>query len=133
MATLGQVSRPGRRLDSNKPAAWWRLINKECDMGAVLGDVGKFPRVGAAEGRDFAWGRGGIQLTPETIDALAGLHREQSVDDAAYTMGWQGKQAQLENLQKQFVKVANTFVYRTKAEAVRLIRRHIVENSPPGG
>lgn len=48
-------------------------------------------------------------------------------------MGWQGKQAQLENLQKQFVKVANTFVYRTKAEAVRLIRRHIVENSPPGG
>lgn len=57
MATLGQVSRPGRRLDSNKPAAWWRLINKECDMGAVLGDVGKFPRVGAAEGRDFAWGR----------------------------------------------------------------------------
>ncbi|KAJ9480669.1 hypothetical protein VN97_g12872 [Penicillium thymicola] len=60
-----------------------------------------------------------FKLTPETIDALVDLHKKlQSADSAAYTLGWRGKQAQLDKLQEEFVQAANTFMYRTNATAL---------------
>lgn len=60
-----------------------------------------------------------FKLTPETIEALVDFHQEVfSVDAAAKTWDWSGKQAQLKKLQEEFVQAANKFVYRTDAEAL---------------
>ncbi|KAJ5587000.1 uncharacterized protein N7459_002765 [Penicillium hispanicum] len=60
-----------------------------------------------------------FKLTPETIEALVDFHKEvYSVDAAANTWDWSGKQAQLKKLQEEFVQAANKFVYRTDAEAL---------------
>lgn len=60
-----------------------------------------------------------FKLTPETIESLVDFHKEiYSVDAAANTWDWSGKQAQLKKLQEEFVQAANKFVYRTDAEAL---------------
>lgn len=60
-----------------------------------------------------------FKLTPETIEALVDFHKDvYSVDAAAHTWDWSGKQAQLKKLQEEFVQAANRFVYRTNAEAL---------------
>lgn len=57
-----------------------------------------------------------LKLTPETIDALVDLHMKlQSADTAAYTLDLSERQAQLDNLRKEFLRAANTFMYRTNA------------------
>lgn len=54
-----------------------------------------------------------FKLTPETIDALVGLHvKLQSADTALDLVE---RQAQLDNLQKGFLRAANAFKYRTNA------------------
>lgn len=60
-----------------------------------------------------------FKLTPETIEALVDFHKDiYSVDAAANTWDWSGKQAQLKKLQEEFVQAANKFVYRADAEAL---------------
>ncbi|KAJ6129838.1 hypothetical protein N7512_002618 [Penicillium capsulatum] len=60
-----------------------------------------------------------FKLTPETIESLVDFHHDiYSVDAAANTWDWSGKQAQLKKLQDEFVQAANKFVYRTDAEAL---------------
>ncbi|KAJ6119526.1 hypothetical protein N7523_003806 [Penicillium sp. IBT 18751x] len=60
-----------------------------------------------------------FKLTPETIEALVDFHKDiYSVDAAANTWEWSGKQAQLKKLQEEFVQAANRFVYRANAEAL---------------
>ncbi|KAJ5690973.1 hypothetical protein N7488_011708 [Penicillium malachiteum] len=60
-----------------------------------------------------------FKLTPETIEALVDYHKEiYSVDAAANTWDWSGKQSQLKKLQEEFVQAANKFVYRANAEAL---------------
>lgn len=60
-----------------------------------------------------------FKLTPETIESLVDFHKEvYSVDAAANTWDWSGKQAQLKKLEEEFVQAANRFVYRTDAEAL---------------
>lgn len=59
------------------------------------------------------------KLTPETIESLVDFHKDvYSVDAAANTWDWSGKQAQLKKLQEEFVQAANKFVYRADAEAL---------------
>ncbi|KAJ5764165.1 hypothetical protein N7533_002846 [Penicillium manginii] len=60
-----------------------------------------------------------FKLTPETIEALVDFHKDiYSVDAAANTWDWSGKQAQLRKLEEEFVQAANKFVYRADAEAL---------------
>lgn len=60
-----------------------------------------------------------FKLTPETIESLVDFHHDiYSVDAAANTWDWSGKQAQLKKLQEEFVQAANKFVYRADAEAL---------------
>lgn len=60
-----------------------------------------------------------FKLTPETIESLVDYHQDiYSVDAAANTWDWSGKQSQLKKLQEEFVQAANKFVYRTDAEAL---------------
>ncbi|KAJ6144444.1 hypothetical protein N7470_008339 [Penicillium chermesinum] len=60
-----------------------------------------------------------FKLTPETIEALVDYHKDiYSVDAAANTWDWSGKQSQLKKLQEEFVQAANKFVFRTKVEAL---------------
>ena len=60
-----------------------------------------------------------FKLTPETIEALVDFHQDvYSVDAAANTWDWSGKQSQLKKLQEEFVQAANKFVYRANAEAL---------------
>lgn len=54
-----------------------------------------------------------FKLTPETIDALVDLHMKLQSADTALDLG--ERQAQLDNLQKEFLRAANTFMYRTNA------------------
>lgn len=54
-----------------------------------------------------------FKLTPETIDALVDLHMKLQPADTALDLG--ERQAQLDNLQKEFLRAANTFMYRTNA------------------
>ncbi|KAJ5106589.1 hypothetical protein N7456_003264 [Penicillium angulare] len=60
-----------------------------------------------------------FKLTPETIESLVDYHQDiYSVDAAANTWDWSGKQSQLKKLQEEFVQAANKFVYRTDVEAL---------------
>jgi hypothetical protein len=60
-----------------------------------------------------------FKLTPETIEALVDFHKDvYSVDAAANTWSWSGKEGQLKKLQDEFVQAANKFVYRTSAQAL---------------
>ncbi|KAJ5737386.1 uncharacterized protein N7483_002511 [Penicillium malachiteum] len=60
-----------------------------------------------------------FKLTPETIEALVDYHKEiYSVNTAANTWDWSGKQSQLKKLQEEFIRAANKFVYRANAEAL---------------
>lgn len=60
-----------------------------------------------------------FKLTPETIEALVDFHKDiYSVDAAANTWDWSGKEHQLKKLQEEFVQAANKFVYRTYAQAL---------------
>ncbi|KAI2741979.1 hypothetical protein DTO013F2_8642 [Penicillium roqueforti] len=54
-----------------------------------------------------------FKLTPETIDALVDLAMKLQSADTASELS--ERQAQLDNLQKEFLRAANTFIYRTNA------------------
>lgn len=60
-----------------------------------------------------------FKLTPETIEALVDFHKDvYSVDTAANTWSWPGKEGQLRKLQDEFVQASNRFVYRINAQAL---------------
>ena len=60
-----------------------------------------------------------FKLTPETIDALVGYHRDiYCIDVAAVTPAWPEKDAQLRRMQADFVQAANRFVFRASARAL---------------
>ena len=60
-----------------------------------------------------------FKLTEETLDALESFHNEfQLAATASYAWDWPGKEAQMKDLQKDFVQAVNMFVYRTNAEAL---------------
>ncbi|KAJ6126202.1 hypothetical protein N7471_010695 [Penicillium samsonianum] len=147
MATLERVSQsqPRRRLDSVSKqsrrlveilslnnAIWtlcsvmlayasgWELRNDGIPLGEGLPNVQRIYIKAYVVYVDMVWRKEvAFKLTPETIDALAELHRElHSVNNAAYALSWRGKQARLDNLKEEFVKAANTFVYLTNAEAL---------------
>lgn len=150
MATLERVSRHGCRLDSvlkqsrrlveilsPNNAIWtlcsvmsantpgWELQKDGIPLGEGMPNVRRMYIKAYVVYVDMDWRKEvAFKLTPETIDALAELHKElQSVDDVAYALSWRGKQARLDNLQEEFVKAANTFVYRTNAEALVGLRK----------
>ncbi|KAJ6126174.1 hypothetical protein N7471_010667 [Penicillium samsonianum] len=56
-----------------------------------------------------------FKLTKETISILEGFHEEFLVNSADH---YSGKQAHANELQEDFVKAVNKFIYRTNAEAL---------------
>lgn len=61
----------------------------------------------------------GFKLTQETIESLVEIHGDvYCADAAASTSEWPGKQAQLQNLKKEFIQDVNKFVFRTDVKAL---------------
>ncbi|KAJ5454942.1 hypothetical protein N7530_012711 [Penicillium desertorum] len=139
MATLRQLSRPRvcpssitkqerrlREIISPENAVWMLCSVISADASRLRLQTDESP---LAEGRlnippihikayvvyvDMVWqNEVAFKLTPETIDALVDLHMKLQPADTALDLG--ERQAQLDNLQKEFLRAANTFMYRTNA------------------